>query len=289
MTNYISIWVQLMKPRVTLLVLVTVLPGFYLGQDNPPANSVLYYTLLGTFLMSSASFILNQYIEKDKDALMKRTMGRPLPSGKIRPITVLLVALLFIVSAFALLNYYVNLLTALCTFAGLLFYIFIYTILLKPRTDQNVVIGGVAGCVGPLIGYAASSQALPFPAWVLFLMIFFWTPAHFWALAIFLKEDYDSAHFPMMPVIRGVPQTTKAILIYAILYIIFCIVYFFIIPSDKIGLIYLTGTVSSSMLLLYYSFKLNQDHSKETAKRFFFYSIAHLFFINFLIMFDYVI
>ncbi len=192
MKNFFSIWNQLTKPRVTTLVLVTALPGLYLGSDQVPSYSLVFWTLLGTFFMSSASFVFNQIIEKDKDAQMDRTKNRPLPQGKISVSGAMLGGFILVGASFFVFLYFVNLLALLCAFGGLVSYVFLYTILLKPRTDQNIVIGGIAGCVGPLIGYAASTNTLPIPAWVLFLIIFLWTPPHFWALAISLKEQYDN-------------------------------------------------------------------------------------------------
>ena len=284
MLKYISIWNKLIKPRVTSLVLVTSLPGLYLGGDGNPSGFLVAMTLLGTFFMSSASFILNQYIEIDKDARMQRTKNRPLPRGEIKPITALLVGLAMIVISFAILYYYANLLTALCALGGLLLYIFLYTIYLKPRTDQNIVIGGISGCIGPLIGYAAVTNTLPLSAWTLFIMIFLWTPAHFWALAIFLKDDYDSAEFPMMPVVRGLKKTVQAIFIYTILYSLSCVAFYFV--SEKVGFIYLYSTIALCLLMIYLSVRLMLSESKKFARFFFFFSIFHLYVVNFIILFD---
>lgn len=132
---------------------------------------------------------------------MERTKKRPLPMGQISVGGAFAGGMILVFLSFLVFIRYVNLLSALSAFGGLLSYVFLYTIWLKPRTDQNIVIGGIAGCVGPLIGYAATTNSLPLPAWILFCIIFFWTPAHFWALAIFLKEDYGTANFPMMPVL----------------------------------------------------------------------------------------
>lgn len=282
--KYISIWNKLIKPRVTTLVLVTSLPGLYLGGDGKPDSFLVGMTLLGTFFMSSASFILNQYIEIDRDSRMQRTKNRPLPKGEIKPMTALVVGLMMILLSFAILYHYANLLTAICALSGLLLYIFLYTIYLKPRTDQNIVIGGISGCIGPLIGYAAVTNTLPLSAWTLFGMIFLWTPAHFWALAIFLKEDYDSAEFPMMPVVRGLKKTVQAIFLYTILYSISCVGFYFI--SGKVGFFYLYSSIALCLLMIYLSFRLMISESKKFARFFFFFSIFHLYVVNFIILFD---
>lgn len=215
---------------------------------------------------------------------MKRTASRPLPSGKVSPKTALWLGIVVTVVSFALLTYYVNLLTAICNLSALILYVFLYTIWLKPRTTQNIVIGGISGCVGPLIGYAAVSNSLPIPAWVLFAIIFFWTPAHFWALAIFLKDDYAEAHIPMMPVIEGVEKTTRSIFLYGLLYSICCLAFYFVEPT--MSLLYLIGAGILTVWLLYYSYRLIRNHTAKMAKGFFFFSIAHLFAISILIVLD---
>jgi protoheme IX farnesyltransferase len=285
MKNYFQIWIKLTKPRVTTLVLVTALPGLYLGVDSSPSLALIFNTLLATFFMSSASFVFNQIIEKDKDAQMERTKNRPLPRGEISPLGASIGGVILILLSFLIFILYVNLLAALVAFSGFVSYIFLYTIWLKPRTDQNIVIGGVAGCVGPLIGYAASTDTLPLPSWILFLIIFLWTPAHFWALAIFLKEDYNSANFPMMPVLQGIPKTTKSILVYTILYSFSCIAFYF--TTDRVGFLYLGITIILCVYMTYLAIRLYKVQSREMARSFFFFSIFHLFFINILILADY--
>lgn len=283
--KFLKIWTQLTKPRVTTLVLVTTLPGLYLGTNEPPSLSLIGWTLLGTFFMSSASFVFNQIIEKDKDAQMERTKNRPLPKGEISVLSATIGGVALVIASFFVFLRYVNMLSALCALGGLLFYVFIYTIWLKPRTDQNIVIGGIAGCVGPLIGYAATTETLPLAAWVLFLIIFLWTPPHFWALAIFLKEQYDTANFPMMPVIRGVEQTTKSIFMYTIFYSLSCLSFYFV--TDRLGLFYMAAAFLISAYMIYLSYLLMKSNTKQLAKNFFFFSIFHLFMINIFILVDY--
>ncbi len=282
--KYISIWIKLAKPRVSSLVLFTALPGLYLGSNQTPSLFLVCITLFSTLLMSSASFILNQYVEIEKDKKMKRTKDRPLPKGEIKPITALVVGIALAVISFGIQIYYINFLCAICTLSGLLLYIFLYTIYLKPRTDQNIVIGGISGCIGPLIGYSAVAGELPIPAWILFLSIFFWTPAHFWALAIFLKEDYSEAEFPMMPVIQGLEKTTKAIFVYALLYSITCVGFYFV--TYKVGMFYLISSILLGILILYLSVKLHQSGSNKFARFYFFFSIFHLYAINTIILLD---
>ncbi|MBW0432947.1 protoheme IX farnesyltransferase [Leptospira yasudae] len=288
MTNtFLSDWNQMIKPRVTTLVLATIIPGLYLAGEQSPSGFLIAVTLFGTFLMSSASFIFNQVIEKDRDAKMKRTSNRPIPAGRIGVVQATLVGFSMTGLSFYLLTVYVNLLTAFCAFAALISYVFLYTILLKPRTTQNIVIGGVAGCVGPLIGYAAIGNSLPIQAWILFTMIFLWTPAHFWALAIFLKDDYSDADFPMLPVVKGIDKTTKSIFFYTILYSASCISFYFLEPS--MGYLYLFTAVAVCIWMGVLSYQLIQKPERQSARKFFFFSILHLFIVNIMIVVDHLV
>ncbi|EMY60829.1 heme o synthase [Leptospira terpstrae] len=278
------LWNQLTKPRVTVLVLATVLPGMYLGTSGYPSLWEVFITLFGTYLMSSASFILNQYIERERDAVMYRTKQRPIPSGEISPAFALSLGVLVAIIAFGILTYYINLLTAVCALSALLAYVFLYTIWLKPRTEQNIVIGGISGCIGPLIGYAAMANSLPIPAWVLFLMIFLWTPAHFWALAIFLKDDYAFAGIPMMPVVSGIQKTVNQIFLYAIAYSASVIGFYF--ADSRMGMLFLVSAIFLTILILVFAYKLKLSQDKILAKRFFFFSIFHLFLVSLVIVID---
>ncbi|MDF3821356.1 heme o synthase [Leptospira sp. 96542] len=278
------IWNQLTKPRVTVLVLVTVLPGMYLGTDGYPSILSILITLFGTYLMSSASFILNQYIEREKDAVMYRTKQRPIPAGVIAPNAALVLGIIIAILAFLILWNFLNLLTALCALSALLLYVFLYTIWLKPRTEQNIVIGGLSGCIGPLIGYAAMANVLPVQAWVLFLMIFLWTPAHFWALAIFLKEDYEFAGIPMMPVVSGVEKTLKQIVFYSIAYSISVLSFYYI--DERMDFLFLISAIILTILILFFAVRLFLSKDPIMAKSFFFFSILHLFLVSFVIVLD---
>jgi len=277
-------WNQLTKPRVTVLVLATVFPGLYLGMLETPSLALTLITLFGTYLMSSASFILNQYIEWEKDSVMYRTKKRPIPAGIVSPKQALILGIFTMFVAFGILYYFVNLLTALAAWSALLLYVFLYTIWLKPRTEQNIVIGGISGCIGPLIGYAAAANELPLPAWILFLMIFLWTPAHFWALAIFLKEDYEFAGIPMMPVVSGVDKTVRQIFLYSLAYSATVIGFYF--TDNRMGIIYLSTSILLTFLIIAFALKLLVSKEPILAKKFFFFSILHLFLISIVIVID---
>ena len=276
---------QMIKPGVTSLVLMTVIPGLYLGsKDSFPSLNLILIVLFGTFLMCAASFIFNQVFEKETDAKMKRTRDRPLPSGRVSVLQASIVGILCVLVSFVILWYKINLLTAICNFFGFISYVFLYTVFLKPRTEQNIVIGGIAGCVGPLIGYAAVSNSLPIPAWILFFIIFLWTPPHFWALAIFLKDQYSDANFPMLPVVRGEKETAKQIFIYTILYVLICSSFSFF--EDSMGLIYIFVNGILSILMIFFVFSLLRDPSKKMARFVFFFSIIHLYGINIAMVVD---
>ncbi|TGM85202.1 heme o synthase [Leptospira bouyouniensis] len=278
------LWNQLTKPRVTVLVLATVMPGMYLGTSGYPSLYAISITLFGTYLMSSASFILNQYIERERDAVMYRTKQRPIPAGEISPPKALALGVIVAILAFVILTNYINLLTAVCALSALLLYVFLYTIWLKPRTEQNIVIGGISGCIGPLIGYAAMANALPVQAWIMFLMIFLWTPAHFWALAIFLKDDYEFAGIPMMPVVSGIQKTVNQIFLYAIAYSLSVIGFYFV--DDRMGYLFLLSAIVLTILILSFAYRLKLSMDKVLAKRFFFFSILHLFLVSIAIVID---
>ncbi|EKJ86886.1 heme o synthase [Leptospira meyeri] len=278
------LWNQLTKPRVTVLVLATVLPGMYLGTTGYPSLLEISITLFGTYLMSSASFILNQYIERERDAVMYRTKQRPIPAGEISPGFALFLGVAVAILAFIILTQFINLLTAICALSALLLYVFLYTIWLKPRTEQNIVIGGISGCIGPLIGYAAMANSLPVQAWVLFLMIFLWTPAHFWALAIFLKDDYEFAGIPMMPVVSGIQKTVNQIFLYAIAYSLSVIGFYF--ADERMGFLFLSSAILLTILILLFAYRLKLSKDKILAKRFFFFSIFHLFLVSLAIVID---
>lgn len=280
----LTTWNELTKPRVTFLVLATVMPGLYLGTNGKLPLGLILSTLLGTYFFSSSAFILNQYLEREKDAIMYRTKERPIPSGKVSARIALVLGFLTGGIGFGILYFFSHWLAALCAFGAWISYLGLYTLYLKPRTDQNIVWGGISGCFGPLIGYAASSGSLPIPAWILFLMIFFWTPAHFWALAIFLKNDYERANIPMLPVSQGISKTTKYILFYSILYSLTCYIFYYV--HEGMGWLYLLSISMLTILLIGLAIRLIKKPDPVFAKKFFFFSILHLFIVTVVIIVD---
>ncbi len=210
-------WVRLTKPRVIELLLVTTVPPMILAKGGTPSVGLIVGVLVGGALAAGGANTINSYLERERDQLMARTHDRPLATGEIRPRYGLLFGLALNVIAFAVLWPAANLLAACLTITATLFYIFVYTIWLKPRTVQNIVIGGAAGAVPVLVGWAAVTERIGAPSWVLFAVVFLWTPAHFWALAIRYRDDYANAGFPMLPVVRGIRAATNQIVVYACL------------------------------------------------------------------------
>jgi protoheme IX farnesyltransferase len=212
-----SSYLRLTKPRVIELLLVTAVPPMMLAQGGMPPIGLILSVVVGGALAAGGANTINCWIERDRDQLMRRTHGRPLPQGEIVPSHALTFGIVLNVIAFILLATTANLLAASLTLSATLFYVFVYTLWLKPRTVQNIVIGGAAGAVPALVGWAAVRNDLAAPAWILFAVVFFWTPAHFWALAMKYRDDYAAAGIPMLPVVRGVDVTTHQIAGYAMI------------------------------------------------------------------------
>ena len=206
-------YVALTKPRVISLLLVTTAATMFVADPSPPIG-VLLATLVGGYLAAGGAGAINHYVERDIDARMSRTSRRPLPSGRIEPRAALWFGIALGAVSFLLFAVAVNMTAALLAMAGLLGYVFVYTLWLKPRTTQNIVIGGAAGAVPPLVGWAAARGGLDPSAFYLFAIVFYWTPPHFWALALLIKDEYARTGIPMLPVVDGEAETRRQILLY---------------------------------------------------------------------------
>jgi protoheme IX farnesyltransferase len=206
---------HLTKPRVIELLLVTTLPAMILAAGEMPSIGLIIEVLVGGALAAGGANTINCWIERDRDQMMRRTAHRPLPHGDVKPEGALIFGLVLEALAFALLWSTVNLLSACLAVSATLFYVFVYTLWLKPRSTQNIVIGGAAGAVPVLVGWAAVTGSLAAPAWLMFAIIFCWTPPHFWALSIRYRDDYDAAGIPMLPVVRGIPAAARQIIVYS--------------------------------------------------------------------------
>lgn len=279
----ISQYVALTKPRVISLLLFTTLAGAFIAQGGWPGGFLLFALALGGYMMAGGANAINMVIERDLDERMERTAGRPIVAEYISTKNALIFATILAIGSFVLLTYAANLLSALLALAGLAFYVIVYTLVLKRRTWHNIVIGGAAGAFPPLVGYAAVSQELTPLAWYLFAIIFLWTPVHFWALALILKDDYKKAGVPMLPVVHGEKTTVVQIGLYALLTALVSILPFF---QRDLGFIYLVPAVILNGILLLMSLKLYIQPSYGRAFSLFKYSMVYLALLFLLIAID---
>ena len=207
-------YLALTKPRIIELLLITTVPAMVLAAGAWPGTWLVVATVIGGSLSAGGANALNSYIDRDIDEVMRRTRRRPLARHEVPPHRALVFGVMLGVAGFAWLWMTTNLVAALISTAALLFYVFVYTMALKRRTTQNIVIGGAAGAAPALVGWAAVSGTLSVPAWVLFMIVFYWTPPHFWALALRYRDDYEAAGVPMLPVVAGIEPTTRRMLLY---------------------------------------------------------------------------
>ncbi|HCF88034.1 MAG TPA: protoheme IX farnesyltransferase, partial [Ktedonobacter sp.] len=265
----ISNYVDLMKPHVTVLLLGTTAAAMAIADRGLPSPGLLFATLLGGALAAGSANCINCYIDRDIDQIMGRTQRRSLPSGKVQPTQALIFGIVLGVGAFVILTAFVNLLSAALACSAILFYVFVYTLGLKRTSAQNIVIGGAAGAVPVLVGWAAVTNNLSLPAIWLFAIIFYWTPPHFWALSLLIQKDYEKARIPMLPVVMGEGETRKQIFLYSLLLLAVTLVLF---GMGAMGYIYLIAAVVLGGILVYMSIRLLRDKSKSWAKTLFWYS-----------------
>jgi len=275
--DFVKSVTQLFKFRVIELLLITSLPAMFLAAHGmPPANSLIG-TLVGGSLAAASANAWNCYLDRDIDSVMARTANRPLPLGALNPqvaqITATLVGALSLIVMVAL----TNLLATALTLIAILWYVVLYTLILKRRTSQNIVWGGIAGCMPILIGWASVTGELSWPAWLLFLVVFFWTPAHFWALAIKYKDDYARANVPMLPVVKSRRNVSIQIVIYASLTFIASLI---LALDSEMGIWYLalasvTGAIFVGQTINYHLHKIAQT-DKQKAMNVFHGSITYL-------------
>ncbi len=266
-------YLRLTKPRVIELLLVTAVPPMVLAQQGLPRLSLIAAVVIGGALAAGGANTINCWIERDRDQLMKRTHNRPLPQGQIVPTRALAFGIALNVVAFVVLASVANLLAAALTLSATLFYVFVYTLWLKPRTVQNIVIGGAAGAVPALVGWAAVRNGLGAPAWLLFAIVFFWTPAHFWALAMKYRDDYAAGGFPMFPVVYGIELTTRRIAAYATITVALT---FAMTLTNDVGRIYAISVFVLGALFVTRAFALVREPSPKRAIQFFGWSNVYL-------------
>ena len=265
-------YLTLTKPRIMTLLLVTGAGGMFVGAQGVPPLDLFVVAMAGLALACGGASALNHVLDRDIDALMgSRTRKRPVASGRVTPAQALEFGLFLSALSFALLASAVNLLTAVLALVGNLFYVVVYTRWLKRTTPQNIVIGGAAGAVPPLVGYAAATGSLALPALWLFLIVFLWTPPHFWALALMIKNAYAAAGIPMLPVVRGDRETARQILLYSV-----ALVAFTVAVGIWLGPVYTAAAVLLGAIFVSLAVLLRRDLSRARAQVLFHYSLAYL-------------
>ena len=264
-------YVTLTKPKVQLLLLLTTVTTMYVAGD--PSPGLVALTVIGGSLSAGGAAAVNHYWDRDIDAQMARTATRPVPSGRVRPWAALVYGLVLAALSFLLLATTVNLLSAFLALSGFLGYVFVYTIWLKRTTPQNIVIGGAAGAVPPLVGWAAVTGGLDPAALYLFAIIFYWTPPHFWALSLLMKDEYARVGVPMMPVVHGETETRRQIVLYTGLLVVLTLLP---VVFGFFGAIYAVAAVVLGGAFLTLSVRLQRAADRRSALRTYLYSLAYL-------------
>jgi len=264
-------YVALTKPKVQSLLLLTTITTMYVAATPSPLRVAL--TCLGGYLSAGGAGAINHYYDRDIDLRMARTADRPVPSGRVAPRSALAFGIVLAFLSVLLLGTTVNWLAAGLSFAEFVGYVGVYTIWLKRRTPQNIVIGGAAGAVPPLVGWAAATGHLAWTAVFLFAIVFYWTPPHFWALSLLMKDEYAKVGVPMMPVVRGEDETRKQILIYSVLlYTVtqlpFC--------AGELGGVYLAASMTLGLAFIYAAYRLYRVATRRAALQLYLFSLAYL-------------
>jgi len=267
----VSDYVELTKPKVQSLLLLTTVCTMEIAGD--PSVGLIALTVLGGYLSAGGAGAVNHYFDRDIDALMPRTANRPVPSGRVSPRAALIYGCVLSTLSFILLTTTVNLLAASLALVGFLGYVFVYTVWLKRRTPQNIVIGGAAGAIPPLVGWAAVTGELAGMPIYLFAIVFFWTPPHFWALSLLMKDEYARVGIPMLPVVRGEHETRKQILLYSILLwavtqLPFC--------AGGLGTFYMVASIVLGGMFIGGAVVLYRRADRRTALRLYLFSLAYL-------------
>jgi heme o synthase len=266
---------QLTKPRIIPLLLITTAASMWIASDGRVDPRLLLVTLLGGTLAAASAQVLNCIYDRDIDYTMTRTRQRPIPAGKVQPIHALIFAIILGILSFSLLAWFANLLAALLAMSGIVFYMAVYTHWLKRHTTQNIVIGGAAGAIPPLVGWAAVTGDLSLVPWLLFTIIFLWTPPHFWALALMIKDDYAEVEIPMLPVIAGEVETVRQIWIYTWLVVPCSLL--LVYPFHSLGIIYGAIALYLGYVFLRKAWQLKQEpQNKQLARSMFKYSIFYM-------------
>lgn len=262
---------ELTKPRVQSLLLWTTITTMLVAGS--PSATLIFLTCLGGALSAGSAGAINHYIDRDIDSQMERTATRPIPAGRISPAHALIYGITLGILSEAVLLIWVNTLAAMLALCGLLGYVFVYTLWLKRRTPQNIVIGGAAGAIPPLVGWAAVTGSLDLTAWLLFAIVFMWTPPHFWALSVLMKDEYAASGVPMLPVVRGIKSTTSHILFYSVLLMITTLIP---VATGFFGAIYAVSAVVLGGIFVAMALNLTRRSERPVALRTYLYSLAYL-------------
>ena len=281
-------YIALTKPRIIELLLVTTVPAMVLATRDLPGSTsavdwaswgwLVFWTMLGGTLAAGSANAINCYLDRDIDLLMTRTRRRPLPAHQVEPERAVVFGLVLGVISFVVMAWFVNLVAAFLTLLAIAFYVVVYTMLLKRATPQNIVIGGAAGALPPVIGWAAVTGNVGLPAILLFALVFYWTPPHFWALSLRIRKDYAAAGVPMLPVVKGIPETTRQIGLYTVLMVAISLVLWAV---ARMGAVYLVAAVLLGAIFLWQAYGLwrrgaSEEASTAGAIRLYRYSISYL-------------
>ena len=269
----VAAYFALTKPRIIELLLITTVPSMIVAARGWPPVTLILATLLGGALSAGGANAINCYFDRDIDEVMPRTRRRPLPSHRIPPRNAVIFGAMLGTISFFYMWAAINLLSAALTLGALLFYVFVYTVGLKRTTPQNIVIGGAAGAVPALVGWSAVTNTVDLPALALFGIIFYWTPPHFWALAMRYEKEYAAAGVPMMPVVYGREETAKHIVLYSFMLLALCLIFFSV---GKMSLIYLVTALVLNGIFIRWAFKLWRKPAPRTAWSLFRFSIYYL-------------
>ncbi|MDD1419547.1 heme o synthase [Dolichospermum sp. ST_sed1] len=266
---------QLTKPRIIPLLLITTAGSMWIAAKGEVDPWLLIITMIGGTLAAASAQTINCIYDRDIDYDMERTRHRPIPSGKVQPRDALIFAIALAVLSFTLLTVFANLLAAFLAFSGIIFYILVYTHWLKRHSTQNIVIGGAAGAIPALVGWAAVTGTLSWSAWLIFAIVFLWTPPHFWALALMISDDYAKVGIPMLPVVAGNEATVRQIWFYTVITVTVTILLFY--PLHTSGIVYAVVALTLGGVFVHKSWLLLQNPEDKTiARELFLYSISYM-------------
>lgn len=286
--DVLSAYSGLMKWRIVTLLVFTTVTAMVVAADGLPSPALLFLTIIAGVLAAGGSSALNQYIDRDMDARMNRTARRPIPSGRVQPVNALLFGMALVAWSVLILGVFVNWLSAILAFIGAVYYVGLYTLVLKRNTVVNIIIGGGAGAMPVLVGWAAVTGSLAIEPFILFAIVFYWTPPHSWALAILVNRDYAAAGVPMMPVARGERLTRIQILLYSIQLVLITLLpgLGLLIGIEMLGLFYVVSAAILGAGMIYYCVRLLREPTKPMARIVYKYSSMYLALLFLAMMID---